>query len=481
MRKTQLDTLTRTQTMEQVQAGGAFARASSELQAQILAASQRFKTVPPDILAGMLEQEGGFYNTGPTRILRNGRPASTAWGRGQITDGAEKDIRGIPGMEGFDKYNVDTQVMGAAAYLSLRQQWAGGDMIKALDGYGTGPGYGLNVYRRSGRLGDTSSLAQAKDQDANARAIAAANENLKSNTELYGRNGLQLDAQTRANQALGDQVARGVPLTDALRDSITSFSTQAATAAQQLKLVQFVRDTEFEREQLGRTGPQARAYALARARVGDTTSGAAQQIIQESQNVSELYEAKAAVTDAMGGFVTDLRRGTDAANAFGSMLGRLADRALNSLTDTVVSSLFSAGSKSGGAGGGGLGGIFNSIGSFFGFANGGIMGPNGPLPLRAYSAGGIADSPQLALYGEGKMPEAYVPLPDGRRIPVAMQGGGAANSNGGPVSITHAPTYNVTPANGVTPEQLAAVVDQNNRQFAASLPGRVRDIQRRYG
>lgn len=53
----------------------------------------------------------------------------------------------------------------------------------------------------------------------------------------------------------------------------------------------------------------------------------------------------------------------------------------------------------------------------------------GPLPLKRYAAGGIANSPQLAMYGEGRMPEAYVPLPDGRRIPVAMQGGGGGNTN----------------------------------------------------
>jgi len=58
------------------------------------------------------------------------------------------------------------------------------------------------------------------------------------------------------------------------------------------------------------------------------------------------------------------------------------------------------------------------------FAMGGIMTGDGPVPLRKYAAGGIATSPQLALFGEGSRPEAYVPLPDGRRIPVAMQGGG---------------------------------------------------------
>jgi uncharacterized protein YukE len=46
------------------------------------------------------------------------------------------------------------------------------------------------------------------------------------------------------------------------------------------------------------------------------------------------------------------------------------------------------------------------------------------LGVKRYARGGIANSPQLAVFGEGSMPEAYVPLPDGRSIPVTMQGGG---------------------------------------------------------
>ena len=57
------------------------------------------------------------------------------------------------------------------------------------------------------------------------------------------------------------------------------------------------------------------------------------------------------------------------------------------------------------------------------FANGGVMSGSGPLPMMAYSSGGIATSPQLAVFGEGRMNEAYVPLPDGRTIPVTMSGG----------------------------------------------------------
>jgi tape measure domain-containing protein len=74
--------------------------------------------------------------------------------------------------------------------------------------------------------------------------------------------------------------------------------------------------------------------------------------------------------------------------------------------------------------------IVKGITKAFGFADGGIMTANGPVPLRTYARGGIANSPQLAMFGEGSMPEAYVPLPDGRRIPVAMKGGG-----GGGVSV----------------------------------------------
>jgi len=56
----------------------------------------------------------------------------------------------------------------------------------------------------------------------------------------------------------------------------------------------------------------------------------------------------------------------------------------------------------------------------YGFANGGIMTSRGPINL--YSSGGIANTPQVAIYGEGSIPEAYVPLPDGHTIPVTLSG-----------------------------------------------------------
>lgn len=75
------------------------------------------------------------------------------------------------------------------------------------------------------------------------------------------------------------------------------------------------------------------------------------------------------------------------------------------------------------------------LGSFLKFANGGVMTNNGPLPLKRYAAGGVAKSPQMAVYGE-RGPEAYVPLPDGRNIPVKMQQRSDALNRYKPISAT---------------------------------------------
>lgn len=71
---------------------------------------------------------------------------------------------------------------------------------------------------------------------------------------------------------------------------------------------------------------------------------------------------------------------------------------------------------------------FGGLGGNYQFANGGIMTEFGSVPLRKYASGGIANRPQMALFGEGSMPEAYVPLPDGRSIPVTMNGGNGSIS-----------------------------------------------------
>jgi len=76
-----------------------------------------------------------------------------------------------------------------------------------------------------------------------------------------------------------------------------------------------------------------------------------------------------------------------------------------------------------------------SVTSFLGFAEGGIMPVKGmasggymSVGKMNYGTGGIATKPTY-MVGEGKYNEAVVPLPDGRRIPVEMQGGNAGTNN----------------------------------------------------
>ena len=105
--------------------------------------------------------------------------------------------------------------------------------------------------------------------------------------------------------------------------------------------------------------------------------------------------------------------------------------------------------------------IVKGISKGFSFADGGIMSPSGPLPLKTYARGGIANSPQLALFGEGSMNEAYVPLPDGRRIPVALQGGNSGATTNVVINVDASGTKasGDPGAGNALARDLAAVVD----------------------
>lgn len=111
------------------------------------------------------------------------------------------------------------------------------------------------------------------------------------------------------------------------------------------------------------------------------------------------------------------------AQKFGTAIQRMiADAAAAQLMNILFGDMGKTGKISGLVGSG-----IDWLASNFKFADGGVMTSAGPLPLRKYARGGIATSPQMAMFGEGSTPEAYVPLPDGRRIPVQMAGGASPN------------------------------------------------------
>ncbi len=99
----------------------------------------------------------------------------------------------------------------------------------------------------------------------------------------------------------------------------------------------------------------------------------------------------------------------------------------------IVKAVTSGGSGGGGfgflgdlfGGGGGLSSLAAAdVASFDFFKKGGIADAQGAIKLHRFAEGGVARTPQLAMFGEGDKPEAFVPLPDGRRIPVSIEGSG---------------------------------------------------------
>lgn len=179
-------------------------------------------------------------------------------------------------------------------------------------------------------------------------------------------------------------------------------------------------------------------------------------------------------------FVSELRNGATVWEAFGkaaqSALNKIADKLMDMALNSLWKSAFPGGGggflslfTGGGSGGAGGGMGINLTGTGGLYANGGIRGPLGDVPLKTYAGGGIANSPQMSIFGEGSTPEAYVPLPDGRRIPVNMNVG---NMGGGGqiINVTHAPVYNVQG----TSQELQDVrkqADEDRRSFDQRVSG----------
>lgn len=156
-----------------------------------------------------------------------------------------------------------------------------------------------------------------------------------------------------------------------------------------------------------------RATADAFDKAGTSTAKATEEL--------DTFAKKAAenIQDSFADFLFDpFDKGLDGMlKSFGQTIQRMiADAVAADLTKWLFGDLVKGGSGSGVAGS-----LLSGIGDLFGFANGGVAAHGRPVPLPQFAGGGIANS--AAIFGEAG-PEAAVPLPDGRRIPVELRGGG---------------------------------------------------------
>jgi len=76
----------------------------------------------------------------------------------------------------------------------------------------------------------------------------------------------------------------------------------------------------------------------------------------------------------------------------------------------------------------------------------------------------------MALFGEGRMNEAYVPLPDGRSIPVTMQGNNTSGGNG-PISVV----VNVDAKGNADAQTTGTTTAQDAKQLGLIISSKVRE------
>lgn len=297
-------------------------------------------------------------------------------------------------------------------------------------------------------------------------------------------------AKSRGRLATADEIATartksqtGVNLNQAKADSDarrdmevnSEFSSRRAkigfgdTRSQQVEVALLEKEMDLKRQGLSMSPAIA---AAVRQETENTYDLAAAQ-----QAYNERKEFMLGVFDAVSGSFKDLILGAKTfKQAISGLLSTLADLVIQYGVIIPLKRAFEQSSGGGGGGPGGfLGGLLKVIGigasalggsmgggaaggmsirgptpgftplnfsSGIKFADGGIMTSMGKVPLRKYSEGGIANSPQLAMFGEGSTAEAFVPVPSGK-IPVEMRG-----SVGGKGGATHfAPSISVTVQN----------------------------------
>ncbi len=288
------------------------------------------------------------------------------------------------------------------------------------------------------------------------RQIRLPGESLKDLQEQAARGQNELRAVEEQIKTLRESGA--ISELDSLRRLASArqeSATQLATLAQQAR-------------ELAQAAPGNEKLADALRKIEDSARQAADGASLLTQRAKELSDPEA-------GFAKALRTVAEEAEQVGKQMESATTRAFNGMTDALTSFVMSGkldfrslansiisdmiriqiqqsitrplagwlgsliGSAFGGTGGATVGAPASQVVPItMTAANGGIMSNMGPLALNQYANGGIATGPQLALFGEGRMNEAYVPLPDGRSIPVTMSGGGGGDVFNISVSVSDA-------------------------------------------
>lgn len=195
--------------------------------------------------------------------------------------------------------------------------------------------------------------------------------------------------------------------------------------------------------------------------------GRAKVALDEAEKKQREFEeasqfAGASLSDA---FKDAILNGEKLINVIDKLLKSLASRGIDSIFDTLFAK--------GGAGSNFLSSIAGAV-TGKGYADGGYTGPGGKhTPAGIVHRGEyVMDAASVRRLGRrnldalrrgrGYAAGGYVGAPLAPMSPPAVRPGSMGR---GRASFTNAPTYNITPAAGVTPQQLAVVLEQHDREL----------------
>lgn len=317
--------------------------------------------------------------------------------------------------------------------------------------------------RRAAAIRKTMEAEDAR-LDQYERAKRQAEEQIRSfdaEVEMLGHSAEARAARLKQVELENAALRAGIAITAEVRAEIEALAAAHAAAAQQPELGrifegmdQAVRDAEEARQTIGMTSAEIevwrfrqRALNEALALTGELSAETLARIdeateiyrgaVNRNEELTKSHERQVAVQDRVRQGMIDIglaatRGAGDFSDALGNMARRVADLILELyVLKPLMESVFGAQGTSGG--GMGLGSI---IGGLFAGAGGGAGG--GVMP--AFAKGGIATKPSI--FGEAG-PEAAVPLPDGRRIPVDLRMPPVQPAAGGGVRVQ---IVNNTPA-----------------------------------
>lgn len=504
--ETRIKALTEQNRLTESNRGGAYNRAPAFVQGEIDRYTQQYGRVSPALAAGLIEHESSFRENARPIDPKTGKRLSTAYGYTQLLDDTADEL-------GVNKYNPSENIKGGIKYLDkMIAQF--GNVFTGLAAYYNGPGatkealektgqvlpsgaaYARDILRRSGESGGQSARETDERSDSVNRSIDLQRKGYEDQQKYLDRSNQTLAELTYKRRAESEEMARAGFVSDEAAAKIAKAAKEIAALGQSSAGLKLSRDLDFEREQMGRTPIEAQAYSRVRGAGIDVNSQGGQLLLEQSRYNAQLQQVQGTAQDVWGSISSGILSGAKATDIAISALGRLQAKLLNMAGDEAIAQLMKLISGGQEGTGGGFGSLFGSGGSLAklfgiggggggggsvpmapvdspswfdpsGFATGGIMTSKGPAPLRTYSGGGIAFTPQTAVFGEGSMPEAYVPLPDGRSIPVTMD-----RADTGGAARTVAPSFSASismQGSSGDPQADSRHAEETARQFQSTM------------